>query len=224
MLRVIHGVCLSAIVTLSAARAQSVDEVEFNLSPNPAFAQCVGPNPRAHVKVFRGQLNDRLVISLSGIHPNLDFDMFTVQRSSLDVNGQPVPNFPGFGLAWYQTDLHSNEDGKGRTEIKTILLDQIFGFDADKISSTDPTSPPRVPPTNTFHVGFWFNNPQDAVPCGFNVKNPTPFNGEHKAGPLAMISLPISPANLGPLCTSPTNVSEDDAAKDPTGLTFVCNP
>ena len=224
MLRVIHGVCLSAIVTLSAAHAQSVDEVEFNLSPNPAFAQCVGPNPQAHVKVFRGQLNDRLVISLSGIHPNLDFDMFTVQRSSLDVNGQPVPNFPGFGLAWYQTDLHSNEDGKGRTEIKTILLDQIFGFDADKISSTDPTSPPRVPPTNTFHVGFWFNNPQDAVPCGFDAAKPTPFNGEHKAGPLAMISLPVSPANLGPLCTSPTSVSEDDAAKDPTGLTFVCNP
>ena len=99
MLRIINGVCLSAIVTLSAAHAQSVDEVEFDLSPNPAVAQCVGPNPQAHVKVFRGQLNDKLVISLSGINPNLDFDMFTVQRSSLDLNGQPVPNFPGFGLA-----------------------------------------------------------------------------------------------------------------------------
>ena len=100
MLRIINGVCLSAIVTLSAAHAhQPVDEVEFDLSPNPAVAQCVGPNPRAHVKVFRGQLNDRLFISLSGILPNLEFDMFTVQRSNLGEDGQTVENFPGFGLA-----------------------------------------------------------------------------------------------------------------------------
>ena len=59
-------------------------------------------------------------------------------------------------------------------------------------------------PTNTFHVGFWFNNPEDAVPCGFNAAMRTPFNGEHKAGPLAMISLPDATTGLGPLCTSPT--------------------
>jgi hypothetical protein len=54
---------------------------------------------QAHVKVFRGQLNDRLFISLSGILPNLEFDMFTVQRSNLGEDGQTVENFPGFGLA-----------------------------------------------------------------------------------------------------------------------------
>ena len=81
-------------------------------------------------------------------------------------------------------------------------------------------------PTNTFHIGFWFNNPEDAAPCGFNVKKPTPFNGEHRAGPLAMISVPIEPANLGPLGTSPTGAKgPDDSGAAPNDLTLLaCNP
>jgi len=69
-----------------------------------------------------------------------------------------------------------------------LLLDQIFGFDPD-VSFRD----------QTFHLGFWFNNPEDAAACGFNVNTPTPFNGEHKAGPFAMISLPEPSTHLGPL-------------------------
>jgi hypothetical protein len=205
-----------------SALSQSVDQTEFDLHVNPSVAQCVGPDPRAHVEVKRGRLNDTLIISLSGINPNLDFDLFTIQRSNLDASGTPVTGFAGsFGLAWYQMDLHSNEHGVGKARIETILLDQIFGLDADPIPESNPSTP-RVAPTNTFHVGFWFNNPQDAVPCGFNASKPTPFNGEHKAGPLAMISLPVPPANLGPLCTAPTGVTEDQLAQDPS-LT-LCNP
>jgi len=62
-------------------------------------------------------------------------------------------------------------------------------------------------PTNTFHMGFWFNNPEDAAPCGFDVNKPTPFNGEHRAGPLAMISVPDADTGLGPLCTNPNRSS-----------------
>lgn len=57
-------------------------------------------------------------------------------------------------------------------------------------------------PTNTFHVGFWFNDLADAVPCGFTGP-PTPFNGELQAGPLAFITRPNAGAGLGPLCTKP---------------------
>ena len=53
--------------------------------------------------------------------------------------------------------------GSGRATIETILLDQISGFDADTVPNTNPPVT-RVPPTNTFHVGFWFNNPDDAAP------------------------------------------------------------
>jgi hypothetical protein len=81
-------------------------------------------------------------------------------------------------------------------------------------------------PTNTFHMGFWFNNPADAARCGFDVNKPTPFNGEHRAGPLAMISVPVPPTNLGPLCTSPTgSVAAADSGLDPKDSTvFACNP
>jgi hypothetical protein len=76
-----------------------------------------------------------------------------------------------------------------------------------------------LPPTNTFHLGFWFNNPDDAAPCGFDVTKPTPFNGEHHAGPLAMISLPVAPNNLGPLCSRPTgDAAAADSGVDPKGL------
>ncbi len=105
-------------------------------------------------------------------------------------------------MAWYQSDLHVRSDGTGTAKIKTILLDQIFGFD------------PAVglAPTNTFHVGFWFNSPKAAAPCGFTGS--TPFNGEHNAGPVAFISRPDATTQLGPLCTNP------DLSKSPV----VCNP
>src|SRR5437764_412919 len=61
----------------------------------------------------------------------------------------------------------------------------------------------NLPPTNTFELGFWFNDPADAQACGFDPSRPTPFNGEHHAGPLAMISLPDAGTGLGPLCLKP---------------------
>ena len=120
-----------------------------------------------------------------------------VRTSLLDAS-TPNPDFKGsFGLAWYQSDIQIGKRiDEGHVRIKTILLDQIFGFDPDA----------ALKPTNTFHLGFWFNNPQDAAACGFPANDPTkftPFNGEHKAGPLAMISVPDPHTQLGPLCTDP---------------------
>jgi len=61
-----------------------------------------------------------------------------------------------------------------------------------KKSKSFPNADVALTPTNTFHVGFWFNDPNDANEngCAFDVTHPTPFNGEHKAGPGAMISVP----------------------------------
>jgi hypothetical protein len=210
------------------------DHATFKLYPNPNFIPCMSENseaPRAEVVVKRGDLNDTGIIRIKGLKPDLDFDVFTVQRSPLGSDGnplQPPTSFKGFGLAWYQSDLHSDHHGNAQVIIKTILLDQIFGFDADAVPTPTPVTPaPTVlKPTNTFHLGFWFNDPNDAANCGFDPKKPTPFNGEHKAGPLAMISAPVEPANLGPLCTSPTSLTTpDDSGADPDDSTVLaCNP
>jgi hypothetical protein len=184
--------------------------VSFELVPNPKTVECLRGNyneePRARATIVRGKLNDTLILDLDGIKPGLQFDLFTVQNSPFLASGSADPQFTGsFGLAWYQSDIEiPRHSDRGHVRISTILLDQIFGFDPDV----------KLAPTNTFHVGFWFNDPQDAAPCGFNPAVPTPFNGEHKAGPFAMISRPEPDSHLGPLCTDP-NLSNTPVSCDP---------
>ena len=199
------GFGLTALTITSFAQLQ---ETTFNLAPEKKVLSCLSANdgfsPAAQVTVQRGKLNDVLILHAQHLKPNTGFDMFTVQNSNLLSDGTADPTFKNFGLAWYQSDLQTDSKGNAEVTIKTILLDQIFGF--------DPVV--GLPPTNTFHVGFWFNNPQDAVACGFDPTKPTPFNGEHKAGPAAMISVPDVETGLGPLCTNP----------EQEGKIFVCNP
>jgi ZU5 domain len=193
---------LDALQTAAAGVNPPVpsDVVSFQFAPNPKFVRCLAQYPddpaRApHVEatVVRGELNDGLFLKGKYIKPELAFDLFTVQNGALDAAGVPVVGFGGFGLAWYQTDLQAKDNGSMKVQIRTILLDQIFGFDPAFL----------LPPTGTFEVGFWFNDPNAAVACGFDASAPTPFNGEHRAGPLAMITLPDATTGLGPLCTNP---------------------
>lgn len=188
---------ISLMASVTPTFAKNIKQITFDLTPQPKFAACLGveggPTPTATVTVKRGGLHDTLILSAQNLKPHLGFDLFTIQNTNLLANGQSDPNFVNFGLAWYQTDVQANAKGEANVTIQTILLDQIFGF--------DPAA--NLPPTHTFHVGFWFTNPEDAAACGFNPGSPTPFNGEQNAGPNAMISLPDAETNLGPLCTSP---------------------
>ena len=211
---VLVGLALSAVAILPAnSVVADHEEAQFPLVvANNTLLPCLAKDPTdlrhpptAEVNVERGDLNDTLKLKLHNIKPGLAFDLFTIQRSNKLSDGSPDPNFKGsFGMAWYQSDIEADHDGNANVTIKTILLDQIFGFDADL--SNDKI--------NTFNVGFWFNDPNDAATCGFDVTKPTPFNGEHKAGPLAMISLPDQQTGLGPLCRNPQSSSSG----------FVCNP
>jgi hypothetical protein len=189
----------------AAAASSAQTLATFSLKPNAKFVQCLAQypddasrQPQIDVAVLRGSKNDLLSIRGRYIKPGLQFDMFTIEKDPFNADGTANPDFTNFGFAWYQSDLEANDHGVMKASIRTILLDQIFGF--------DPAVP--VGPTNTFEVGFWFNDPNDATACGFDVTKPTPFNGQHKAGPLAAISLPDATTGLGPLCTNPdTSVS-----------------
>src|SRR5262249_52176887 len=188
-------IVLLGLATAVGLRPVSAEDVaHFALVPNPAFLNCLAADPAhppvAKVTVAKGKLNDVLTLHLRGVKPGLAFDLFTVQRSPFLADGSADPDFAAtfnksFGLAWYQSDIEANEEGQAFVRIRTILLNQIFGFDPDV----------QLAPTNTFHVGFWFNDPNDAADCGF--MGFTPFNGEHHAGPLAMISLPNPDTGLG---------------------------
>src|SRR5579862_9326281 len=150
---------LSTLMGVTPLLADGPDEISFNLTPNPKFAQCLGNDPynppTAKVTVGRGTANDVMIVELRNFKPGSAFDLFTIQRSNLTSNGNLDSNFSGsFGLAWYQSDIHVGDDGKAEAVVKSILLDGIFGFDADPIPGS-ATGAPLVPPTHTFHVGFW---------------------------------------------------------------------
>ena len=147
------------------------DVVRFELRPvSEAIIPCVaaaGKTPKVKVTIKRGDRNDQMLVKLEGFKPGIKFDLFTLQNSLLQADGARNPDFKGFGLVWYQTDLEP-----GVTSVKTILLDQIFGF-----VQTIPQSASPLPPTRTFHLGFWFNNPDDAIACNPNNQRiVTPFN------------------------------------------------
>lgn len=204
-----HAAVLTAMATLSMSLsplfAEGPDEITFNLVANPKFSQCLGNDsynpPVAKVTVSRGTANDVMVVEMRNFKPGSAFDLFTTQRTNLAADGTAAPDFKGsFGLAWYQSDIHVGGDGKAEAVVKSILLDAIFGFDADPLPGSDPGTA-LLPPTHTFHVGIWFDKPEDAASCGFDINKPTPFNEEHKAGPNAMISVPDSVSGQGPLAT-----------------------
>jgi hypothetical protein len=199
----VFAASLAAAVWPAAAQ---VNKITFDLTPQPKNLSCLGvqggPAPTATVTVTRGKLHDTLTLKASNIKPNLGFDLFTIQNTNLLADGDLDPNFANFGLAWYQTDVQANAKGEAEVTINTILLDQIFGF--------DPAS--NLLPTHAFHVGFWFNNPEDAAACGFSGS--TPFNGEQDAGPNAMISLPNATTDLGPLCTNPVRENGSYVCKE----------
>src|SRR6266545_3936608 len=152
--------------------------------------------PSVEVTVARGSQNDSLSLRARNIKPGLKFDLFNVERTNLAADATVDPAFRGnFGLASYQSDLEASDEGRMRASLRTILLDENFSF--------DPTV--ALAPTGAFNVGFWFDDRADAAACGFDPARPTPFNGEHKAGPLAMISTLDASTGLGPLCTHPDN-------------------
>jgi hypothetical protein len=185
------------LITSASGGPSKTPQKTFPLFPNKAFLACLAPHgqtPTVEAAVTRGGLNDSLTLTLAHFKPNLGFDMFTVQRSNQTASGQPVVGFTNFGLAWYQSDVETSSHGTGTVTIKTILLDQIFGFDPDV----------SLAPVNTFNLGFWFTSVAEAQPCSKMQLAPTPFNGEHDAGPVAFITRPNAATGLGPLCTRPT--------------------
>src|SRR6188472_1106316 len=154
--------------TAAASAADKPDHARFQMFVNPSQLNCLKASddphrqPTVDVTVDRGDENDTATLRLRNFKPGIQFDLFTVERSNQNADGSPVAGFSNFGLAWYQSDIHVNHGGNASVRVKTILLDQIFGF--------DPAV--KLDPTNTFHLGFWFNDPADAAACGFTGTTP----------------------------------------------------
>ena len=130
----------------------------------------------------------------SGLPKNTEFDLFVIQ----------FPNAP-FGLSRYQGDMDSNNMGVargefiGRFNIETFIVAPgtvPAPVVHDQQPFPDANTNPPTPPVHTFHLGLWFNSPEDAAAAGC-PNAVTPFNGDHTAG--IQILSTRNFADIGPL-------------------------
>ena len=177
-----------------ASQAQAADKtITFDMVRSGAAvtAGCL-PKAAAKVKVVAHGQNETLTLNASGLPANTGFDLFITQ----------VPNAP-FGVSWYQSDLQSDANGNasvrviGRFNIETFAVAPGSAPAPSTHPGKDAASNPAFAPVHTYHVGFWFNSPADAVKAGC-AGTVTPFNGDHTAGVQAMSTRNL-PDLAGPL-------------------------
>ena len=151
----------------------------------------------AHVTIDSKGPVEHMDVHVSGLPRKTEFDFFVIQ----------IPNAP-FGLAWYQGDIETNGAGKGhqkfigRFNIETFIVAQPPGGQEAPVVHDDPPFPdadsnPATEPIHTYHLGLWFNSPQDAMAAGC-PGTVTRFNGDHTAG-IQVLSTRNFPNLEGPL-------------------------
>jgi hypothetical protein len=183
---------LVAVMAHSASAQTPNDLIRFNLQRSVAVgaAKCL-PHASAVVTVKSLGEVEIMNIDAGGLPPNTGFDLFVIQ----------VPNAP-FGLAWYQGDMQSNAEGRavgtfmGRFNEETFIVAPGTA-PAPIVHDADAATNPATEPVHTFHVGLWFNSPDDAAKAGCPA-TVTPFNGEHNAG-IQVLSTTQFAKDKGPL-------------------------
>ncbi len=154
----------------------------FDLVPSPGITACL-PHAHGSATIVKGDLNDELTVSVTGLPANTGFDLFVIQ----------LPNKP-FGVAWYQSDLQTNGNGEGSATVRGIFNVETFSV------STGGTT--TFPPTHQYHLGLWFNDPTVPFKLGCEPGKTapvvTPFNGEQHAG-IQVLNTSNFPDNAGPL-------------------------
>ena len=183
----IVGAAAALVLSLAAAHAAGATKVarvtgfHFTMVRTPGVT-CL-PNARGNVTIVRGAQNDTMTLSVKGLPPRTGFDLFVIE----------TPNKP-FGVAWYQSDVKTDEHGKG-----SVVVRGIFNKETFSVSTGGSTT---FKPTHQFHLGLWFNSP--AKPFNLHCEGAatsaiiTPFNGEQHAG-IQILNTSNFPDNKGPL-------------------------
>ena len=178
----------AAALGLMSASAPAVDNKSFSLVPSSD--ECVeGASARATVSTLGGI--QTLHIEAKGLPPLVTFTVFVIQ----------VPQAP-FGLAWYQGDIKTDSGGVGVGNFTGIFSIETFIVapgvaPAPVVFPTDASSNPPTPPVQLYHLGMWFDSPDDAAAAGC-PGTVTPFNGDHTAG-VQVLNTSNFPKRHGPL-------------------------
>jgi hypothetical protein len=195
--RLVAGLGIAGMLAVGPLMSNGSHAAEIPLRPsffmvasNAAISACL-PNARAAVAVANAGVNQVMVVRASGLLPNTGYDLFLTNQAAAP-----------FGPSWYQSDLETDGTGSGSAQVQgvfsheTFLLSQGQGVAGSGIV---------FPPTHTFNLGLWFNNPQDPFNAGCEpgktVPVVTPFNGEQNAGIQVLRTAVLDPNNpqAGPL-------------------------
>ena len=163
---------LMATVVVWPTSSFAVDNKTFKMVASSN--SCV---PGASARVTVSTLGDiqTLHVEATGLPKKTTFTLFVIQ----------VPQAP-FGLAWYQGDIDTDSNGVGVGNFTGIFSIETFIVapgvaPAPKVFPQDATSNPATDPVQLYHLGMWFDSPDDAADAGC-PSTVTPFNGDHQAG------------------------------------------
>jgi hypothetical protein len=180
-------------ISINASNVK-VGAISFEMIVTQAARNCL-PNAHAQVQIRASNTADDLSIIATGLPPNTAFDFFVIQ----------VPNAP-YGLSWYQGNLETDDRGNamqhfgGRFNIRTFIVAPGIAAAAPVFSGAkfpDAVQNPATGPVHTYHLGLWFDSPNDAQNAGC-PNTVTRFNGEHNAG-IQVLNTSNFPDNSGPL-------------------------
>lgn len=166
-----------ALFTIVSPLLADDDPVQFNMVVSAGAKACL-PNASATVRITPDGPVEVMEVSVQGLPPDTDFDFFVIQ----------VPKAP-FGVSWYQGDIHTDKHGKGRQHFVGRFSIETFAVAPGSAPAPvvfngpfpDASLNPPFNPIQMYHLGLWFNNPNDAGNAGCPATT-TPFNGTHNAG------------------------------------------
>ncbi len=165
-------------IPLLAGAAWAGSPVTFNLVVSAGAAPCLPYATGTATITSAGQV-EIMDVTVQGLRPYTTFNLFVIQ----------LPRAP-FGNAWYQGDIETDAYGQGsgefvgRFSIETFVV--ALGAGPAPVVHTDPPFPddatnPPYNPIHMYHVGLWFDSPDDAARAGC-PNSVTPFSGDHHAG------------------------------------------
>ena len=175
--------------------AAAEESIAFKLDRSPGIVKsgCL-QYASGEVKVTSQGPVEVMDISVDGLPANIELDVFVIQ----------VPNAP-FGLSWYQGDLETDAYGHGQARFIGRFNQETF-IVAPGVAPApyvhdgqfpDAKENPATAPVHTYHIGIWFNSPDDAK-AAYCPDLVTPFNGEHHAG-VQLFNTASYPDQEGPL-------------------------
>jgi hypothetical protein len=189
--RPLAAAALAGWAGLLAAPAHAVDDLTFNLVRSKALPPGCAANVRASARVQTVGFAENLRITVKGLAAGTALDLFVIQ--------QPLAPF---GLAWYLGDLPVSGTGMVTKVFTTRLNEETFAVAPGSVAAPTPhpgdaATNPQFAPVHTYHLGVWFNSPDDAKKNGCPT-TVTPFNGDHTAG-VQVLNTATFPALKGPL-------------------------